>query len=608
MAMAAGISLDAALAHGLVGVRRRPPDALRITFAFQALAVAAGALAIIVLYSAETPQAHFEVMKWVLFPAELSWVVATMWLVAFYTGVRPLRWLLSLSVAFGALVVVNLLLPYGALHRVIGDLASTHMAGADISVMVEPSPHPIYHVVSVLMLAAFVVMFSAAWRLYLRGERRKAWLVTAFLLLFLVAGVMDTLQNHGVLTDLYYTQLSFVILVMAVNIGLRQESLRQEAGLQADRAHLASLVDERVKDLDEANTRLALESQQRLAVAEALRRRVAELDALQRISRTLADRADLATALDQASVEAAALLSADRARIDLAGSPPETLEEGGHVLVVPLVAKDETLGALVVTRSQGELFSDEERRLAETVAEDVAAAVENERLHERQTRQAAEEERQRLARDLHDAVTQTIYSAALIAEALPAVWEREPSAGLSNLARLQRLVRAALAEMRTLLFELRPAALEATPLEALLDRLGDALAGQIQGPVSIRTADDIPLTADTKLVFYRVTQEAFSNITKHARATQVELECVADDQGVVSLRVHDDGAGFAPDAVGPESMGLRIMRERLERVGASLTIESAPGRGTTITAVWPSRGQTAAQRQTEGEHERSTAH
>ena len=96
---------------------------------------------------------------------------------------------------------------------------------------------------------------------------------------------------------------------------------------------------------------------------------------------------------------------------------------------------------------------------------------------------AAEEERQRLARDLHDAVTQTIYSAALIAEALPAVWERDPGAGLSNLGRLQRLVRAALAEMRTLLFELRPAALEATPLEALLGRLGDALAGQIKGRV-----------------------------------------------------------------------------------------------------------------------------
>jgi signal transduction histidine kinase len=374
----------------------------------------------------------------------------------------------------------------------------------------------------------------------------------------------------------------------------------------ANRAHLEALVERRVKDLDDVNTRLELESEERLATAEALRRRVAELDALQRVSRTLADRADLATALEQAALEIAELLSAEHARIDLNGTTPAALQSTSRLLVVPLVAKNKTLGTLSITRDQGAPFSSEDRRLAETVAADVATAVENERLHERQTEQAAEGERQRLARDLHDAVTQTIYSATLIAEALPAVWEREPSVGLSNLVRLQRLVRAAHAEMRTLLFELRPAALEATPLDALLDRLGDALAGQVTGQVDIRTADDIPLSAATKLVFYRVTQEAFNNIAKHARATQVEVDCVADSDGVVSLCVRDDGRGFAPGDVGPDRMGLRIMRERLESVGASLEIDSAPGRGTTITAVWPGWAQSPSR--TEGEHERSTTH
>ena len=307
---------------------------------------------------------------------------------------------------------------------------------------------------------------------------------------------MDSLQNYGIVSDIYFTQLSFVVLVLGINVGLRQESLRHEAGLQANRDYLEALVGERVRDLDQANTRLALESQERLAVAEALRLRVAELDALQRISHALADRADLATALDQASLEIATLFSAQHVRIDLAGSTPAAPEPARHLMVVPLMAAGTTLGTLSVAREQDPPFSDEERRLAETVAGDLAAAVENERLHERQTRLAAEEERQRLARDLHDAVTQTIYSAALIAEALPAVWERDPGAGLSNLGRLQRLVRAALAEMRTLLFELRPAALEATPLEALLGQLGDALAGQIKGHVSIRVADDIPLSSD----------------------------------------------------------------------------------------------------------------
>ena len=335
MAMAAGISIDAALAHGLIGVRRRPPDAVRIAFALQALAVAAGALAIIALYSADSPRTHFEVMKWVFFPAELAWWMATMWLVAFYTGVRPTRWLLALSAGFCALIAVNLVLPYGALHQVIGSIATSHMAGADVSVMVAPAPHPIYHVVSALTLAAFVTMFYAAWRVHRRREPGKAWIVTAFLLVFLVAGVLDTLQNYGILSDLYYTQLSFVILVLGVNIGLRQESLRQEDGLLANRAHLESLVEQRVQDLDEANARLALESHERLGTAEALRRRVAELDSLQRISRTLADRDDLGAALDQASLEIAALLTAEHAHIDLAAELPATRESTGHLSSCP---------------------------------------------------------------------------------------------------------------------------------------------------------------------------------------------------------------------------------------------------------------------------------
>ena len=249
--------------------------------------------------------------------------------------------------------------------------------------MIAPAPHPVYHVVSALMLAAYIFMFYAAWRLHHRGERTKAWLVTAVILLFLVAGVVDSLQNYGVVSDIYFTQLSFVVLVLGINVGLRQESLRHEAGLQANRDYLEALVGERVRDLDQADARLALESQERLAVAEALRLRVAELDALQRISHALADRADLATALDQASLEIATLFSAQDVRIDLAGSTPAAPEPALHLMVVPLMARGTMLGTLSVARERDAPFSDDERRLAETVADDLAAAVENERLHER---------------------------------------------------------------------------------------------------------------------------------------------------------------------------------------------------------------------------------
>jgi len=599
MAVATGISVDAALMHGFVGLARRPRDAVRVTFAVQALAVAAGALAIVVMYTTKSPYTHFEVMKWVFFPAGVVWSAATMWLVAFYTGVRPMRWLLALSAGFCAFLVLNLILPYGLLHYEVGSMTSTHLAGADVAVMADPSPHPLNYAADALVLAAFIYMCYAAWRVYRRGEHRKAWFVAAALLLFLVTSVADSYQAYGILSDPYLTQLGFAALVLGVSIALRRESLRVEAELRVYRDHLESLVDERMRDLDEAHTRLALESQERLATAESLRQRVAELDALHRVSRTLAERGDLTTALDQIAPEIAALMSSSHARVDLAGAdngsgPPVILGTAEHLVIEPLVAHGETIGTLSVARNRGAPFTNWERRLAQMAADDVAAAVENERLHDRQLQMATQEERQRLARDLHDAVTQTIYSAALIAEALPSVWERDPSAGLSNLVRLQRLVRAGLAELRSLLFELRPAALEAAPLQALLDRLGDALAGQIQVPVNVRAGDDLDLPAETKLVFYRVAQEAFSNIAKHSHATEVTAEVAADGDGVVSLCVHDDGRGFDPGAVGADSMGLRIMRERLDEVGASLAVDSKPGGGTTITAVWPIRPQARA--------------
>jgi signal transduction histidine kinase len=260
----------------------------------------------------------------------------------------------------------------------------------------------------------------------------------------------------------------------------------------------------------------------------------------------------------------------------------------GYVLAAPLVASSGPAGALVIARDRdGGPFSAEEQQLARTAGEALAAVIEIDRLYRKATKQAAAEERQALARDLHDAVTQSIYSATLIAEALPAVWERDPADGARNLERLRRLVRAALAEMRTLLFELRPAALEAAPLDALLERLGDALGGQMQIEVDLEV-DDVDLPPDVKIVFYRITQEAFSNIAKHARASSASARVLAVGDGA-TLTVQDDGRGFDPAAVPSDGhMGLQIMNERLQRVAGTLTVESSPGAGTTIRATWPS--------------------
>jgi signal transduction histidine kinase len=227
--------------------------------------------------------------------------------------------------------------------------------------------------------------------------------------------------------------------------------------------------------------------------------------------------------------------------------------------------------------------------LAETIAGDVAAAIENARLFERAQEAAVAAERGRLARELHDAATQTIYSATLIAAALPRVWARNPAEGERNLVKLRQLVRGALAEMRTLLFELRPTALEAADLDTLLHYLGDALTGRTRIPVEVVVEETGEKKAEpppnVKLALYRIAQEALNNIAKHAGATQVAvaLHRMPDR---ITLAIQDNGRGFDLDSVSAARLGLSFMRERAEKIGAQLAVESQAGQGTRIAVTW----------------------
>ena len=365
---------------------------------------------------------------------------------------------------------------------------------------------------------------------------------------------------------------------------------------------------------------------QRYEVEECLRRRVSELDAIHRISQLLAARTDLPGALAAAGRVVDELFGARSSRILILpdGEEARTSEHletasqagavampceasvvdealvarrpvlseacdevGRHVLAVPLVTRSRLLGVLTVVREpEARHFTAHEVTVAESVADALAAAVENERLHLRAAREAAEGERQRLARDLHDSVTQTLYSANLIAEVLPDVAVLDSEGGLEGLDKLRRLMRTALCEMRTLLFELRPETLDSASLESLLERLGDALAGHDGTLVEIDVEEPLELPTTVKLAFYRVAQEALTNISKHAHAGHVAIDVRTGPEGV-RLTVADDGRGFDLDEVGPGSMGLRIMRERAEEAGATLDVESDSERGgTRVTVEW----------------------
>jgi PAS domain S-box-containing protein len=194
-------------------------------------------------------------------------------------------------------------------------------------------------------------------------------------------------------------------------------------------------------------------------------------------------------------------------------------------------------------------------------------------------------ERTRLARDLHDAVTQTLFSASLIAEVLPEIWDMDLAEARKSTEELRQLTRGALAEMRTLLLELRPAALTQARFPDLLKQLSEALIGRARLPIRLDVSGEYEMPPEIKVAFYRVAQESLNNIVKYARATQVEiqlrLECCN-----VHLEIRDNGTGFDPSTIKPTSLGMRIMRERAEAIHAKFRVISRIGEGTTVSLDW----------------------
>jgi signal transduction histidine kinase len=266
--------------------------------------------------------------------------------------------------------------------------------------------------------------------------------------------------------------------------------------------------------------------------------------------------------------------------------------------LAPLAIKARVAGTLVLIKECGKGgFDQTDLDLLAAFADQAAIAIENARLYEEAHQVAASQERSRLARDLHDAVTQTLFSASLIAEVLPGLWESDPVEGRQLLGELRQLTRGALAEMRTLLLELRPAALVEANLGDLLRQLAESVSGRSGIPVSVSLEGcPVPDLADeVHVALYRIAQEALNNVVKHAQAQRVEIRlwCSQEREGTqpgagvrVELRISDDGRGFDPATVSPDHLGLGIIRERAQAIGAQLRVESETGKGTAVEVMW----------------------
>ena len=269
------------------------------------------------------------------------------------------------------------------------------------------------------------------------------------------------------------------------------------------------------------------------------------------------------------------------------------LAEGAAVLLegmqswmwVPLAVRGRVIGGVGVAHQKRNFFTSHHADLALSVANQAAITMINAELYGHAQELAVLEERQRLARNLHDAVNQSLFSAGLIAEVLPRLWDQDQAEARHSLEDLRKLTRGAMAEMRALLAELRPSTLTDAELGDLLRLLSNSFIGRTNIPATLTVKGQGVLPAEVQVAIYRLCQEALNNVAKHAEASSVEI-VLKQDESSVELNIRDNGKGFDPEQIESGHYGLSMMHERAEAVGVQLSIISQPGKGTELTIHW----------------------
>jgi signal transduction histidine kinase len=258
-------------------------------------------------------------------------------------------------------------------------------------------------------------------------------------------------------------------------------------------------------------------------------------------------------------------------------------------LGVPIVAKGDIIGAFYLTEKEdASSFTQADEQIIAVLAAHAAIAIENARLFEASRELSVVEERNRLARELHDAMTQNLFSLALTAEAAAGLVHTDPARAQAEIDRVRALARDTQAELRSLIFELRPPQLEADGLVATIGKDLEVL-GRAHGLKADLRVDGTPeLDSEVELELYRIVQEALNNAVRHAQAETIEVEVDAR-AAHIRITVRDDGVGFDPGAraIRERRLGLTSMRERAERLGGILSVETAREAGTVVCVEAP---------------------
>lgn len=256
------------------------------------------------------------------------------------------------------------------------------------------------------------------------------------------------------------------------------------------------------------------------------------------------------------------------------------------ILATPLVYRNKSIGVLMTFYPENWAINDDELAFLKVIAGQTAVAIENHALYAEAQSKAALEERQHLSRELHDSVSQALYGIGLGARTALTLLQRDPAKAAEPLDYVLSLAEASLAEMRALIFELRPESLETEGLVAALEKQAVSLRARHAVSVDASLCDEPALPAHVKEAVYRIAQQALQNTARHARASEVALQLDCDGATLV-LSLQDNGIGFDPSEDLEDCGGLRTMRQHAARLGGTLDIQSAPGGGTLMRVEIP---------------------
>ena len=606
---AAGACAGSGFMLMLTGVRRHGFDWLMVSFGAFALASAGSTLTTVRLHKASSVADYNEVFTWFGF-ANLITLIALFILVAVWTASVP-RWAIF-TWAFATALIGSLLIASGdgLLTGEIYQLRTVTLAGEDFVVHVSRASawRP---VLDVYLVSSLILIVLALVRGYRSGHRANATVVSGALIVSLAVGGWDSLVDAGQVDTPYLAPFGVLIATLGGAAYLAERTVRVDQRLKDQTALLEELVSDRSAALTESNRRLQdqLEQQRRSAIDVALLARALETsNALVRSSSTDVE-ASITALLDLLTT----ILPAAKVELHLDSQTRGTTGSGSNWSSLGSgagptdSAPDRIEPIRIEARDVGELRAwtlpeanpdRGDSQYLTLAAEHLSGLFHRLELIRSLTNSAVEQERRRIAMDLHDSVTQRMYSVSFLADALVHLAEDDPGAVAETAIRVRELVLSSLAELRALLFELQPQALDELGLEILIAQLVDSASPTGHPAVMAELGSTPTLPTDVKVGMYRIAQEAVSNACRHSGAEQIRVT-LSQREGVTALVVRDDGDGFDVDDA-PDGYGLLNLRSRATPLGVDLDICSTPGAGTTVEARWidrPSPGRSTEQQE-----------